>query len=184
MLFTELALQTGKNLINYYPTLIPCLYVFYYESLMSLQVSLRLELPVLGQDAHLCCCQLWRAANFLQRCEPQYSGEDKKSHRAGRHHPFSLNAFRDLSLLTFFEHFGEALALCAVALGSILSLLGNKQWGFAIRCLLFVPFTKAVVTVRHTPNNLSVLPHLLLLYLTVEVRDGPIPIYSSLRSFR
>lgn len=136
MLLAELALQAGKNLISYYPTFIPCLHVFYYESLMSLQVSLRLELPVLGQDAHLCCCQLWRAANFLQRCEPQYRGEDKKSHRAGPYHPFSLNAFRDLSLLTLFDHVGGALALCAVTLGATnsgglqldVSCLSLLQW--------------------------------------------------------
>ncbi|KAL5520829.1 hypothetical protein ACEPAF_2832 [Sanghuangporus sanghuang] len=127
----ELAIQTAKNLISYYPVLIPCLFIFYYESVTSLK--------------------LWKVALLSQHCESRDASEDDKHQEPEPEQirwngeSFSLQALRPL-LPQLAVELIKILVICSLMLLFIMFFLNDVQQRTLLLCLLFVPFTVAVMS--------------------------------------
>ncbi|KAL5497821.1 hypothetical protein ACEPAH_2752 [Sanghuangporus vaninii] len=127
----ELAIQTAKILISYYPGLIPCLFAFYYESVISLK--------------------LWKAALLSQHCESRdASGDDKHQEPEPGQirwngEFFSLRALRPLVPQLAVELI-KILVICSLIVLFIKFFLSDVQQRTLLLYVLYVPFTIAVMS--------------------------------------
>ncbi|KAL5478484.1 hypothetical protein ACEPAI_2668 [Sanghuangporus weigelae] len=126
-----LAAHTAKNLISYYPVLIPCLFVFYYESVISLK--------------------LWKAALLSQHCESRDASEEENHQEPEpgqirwNGESLSLQALRPL-LPQLAVELIKILVICSLMLLFIKFFLNDAQQRTLLLCVLFVPFTIAVMS--------------------------------------
>ncbi|KAL5514665.1 hypothetical protein ACEPAG_1981 [Sanghuangporus baumii] len=114
-----LAAHTAKNLISYYPVLIPCLFVFYYESVISLK--------------------LWKAALLSQHSESRDASEEENHQEPEpgqirwNGESFSLQALRPL-LPQLAVELIKVLVICSLMLLIIMFFLNDARQRKLLLC--------------------------------------------------